>query len=446
VNRLAKLAAIVGIALFGAILAAGCGQGTKKPLGDGGSDARDSEAETTADGPALDADGAVLDADGPANGADVGGPSDGGPADGSTTLKFKAIAVSTSGSCALALDGTAYCWGAGGALGVSAAISSSAVPLSVETTEKFDAIGLGDGLGCALNHAGNAFCWGFNTTGNVGDGTKDPRKTPVAVIGGHTFTSLAVGHYTACATTSDGAAYCWGSNAHGALGDGTGTDQSQPSKVSTALSFSQVSTSGDHTCALTKDGAAYCWGGNTLGTLGDGTKGDSPTPVPVVGGLSFKAIVAAETSKTCALTLDGAAYCWGIQANGALGNNVIDNVLAHAIDMPVAVSGTNHYTVLAGDVFSSCAVTTSGSAECWGFDGDGNLGDGKNVDRPVPGPLATDLPLASIAMSHWTNGHACALTTAGDVLCWGNNFGGPLGDGTEMARLTPIPIHAPASP
>ncbi len=297
-----------------------------------------------------------------------------------------------------------------------------------------------------MTSTGNAFCWGNNPSGSVGDGTLAQRKTPVAVSGGLVFTSISVGSYTVCATTAQGAVYCWGSNSLGVLGDGTTMDRSVPTKVASTIAFTQVSTGGFHTCAITATGAAWCWGSNSVGALGDGTKNDALVPTAVVGGLSFSSIVAAEDSKTCALTLDGSAYCWGSQAYGALGNGVDDRVLAHAISTPVAVSGGGHYTALAGDVFSSCAVTSAGSGACWGFDGDGNLGDGSMTNRAVPGPISTTRALSSIAMSHYTNSHACALTTGGDIVCWGNGGGGSLGDGTSMSKTTPVPILAPGGP
>jgi alpha-tubulin suppressor-like RCC1 family protein len=365
-----------------------------------------------------------------------------GDSEGGTPLKFKAVTVSNTGSCALTVDGVAYCWGASGALGSSTVVSSN-VPIPVETSERFDSVGLGDGVACGLTSTGNAFCWGNNPSGSVGDGTMAQRKTPVAVSGGLVFTSISVGAYTVCATTSQGEVYCWGSNSLGVLGDGTTTDRSVPTKVASTLAFAQVSTGGFHTCAITTTGTAWCWGSNSSGALGDGTKNDALAPTAVVGGLSFGFIVAAEDSKTCALTLDGSAYCWGSQAYGALGNGVDDRVLADAISTPVAVSGGGHYTALAGDVYSSCAVTSAGSGECWGFDGDGNLGDGSTTNRPVPGPISTTLTLSSIAMSHYTNSHACALTTAGDIVCWGTGGGGELGDGTSTSTTTPVPILAP---
>jgi alpha-tubulin suppressor-like RCC1 family protein len=88
--------------------------------------------------------------------------------------------------------------------------------------------------------------------------------------------------------------------------------------VQTELRFTQVAVGPTHACALTGQGAAYCWGSNALGTLGTGTRDDSVVPVAVLGGHTFTAISVGR-SHTCALSAAGAAYCWGEPAAGGVG-------------------------------------------------------------------------------------------------------------------------------
>jgi len=108
------------------------------------------------------------------------------------------------------------------------------------------------------------------------------RLTPTSVVGGLTFTSLALGAQHTCGLTSGGTAYCWGANEEGQLGDGTFAPRRlTPTPVAGGLTFTSLALGEVHTCGLTSGGAAYCWGWNGGGQLGDGTTSPRSTPTPV---------------------------------------------------------------------------------------------------------------------------------------------------------------------
>ena len=209
-----------------------------------------------------------------------------------------------------------------GELGAPSAVGQSLVPVAVS--------GLGSGVArvsagfsysCAVTTAGSASCWGVNSNGQLGNGTRTPATTPVAVSG---FTSgvtqIATAENHTCAVRAE-AAYCWGSNLSGEVGDGSLIERIAPIQVvDLASGVAEVAVGFEHSCARTIDGTLVCWGGNDFGQLGDGTTTGHLTPALVTGVAAGALDIAAGGSTTCAVTGAGAALCWGYGFDGQLGN------------------------------------------------------------------------------------------------------------------------------
>jgi alpha-tubulin suppressor-like RCC1 family protein len=180
---------------------------------------------------------------------------------------------------------------------------------------------------CALTASGTAYCWGANDQGQLGGGTADAGATahpvPAQVSGGLEFTSLTAGlGKHSCALTSQGAAYCWGENAFGALGNGSDETRTAPVAVGGGLNFIRLTAGGyiGHTCGVAVSGAAYCWGENSVGQVGDGSTLDRLGPTSVSGGLTFTSIDAG-FRHTCGRASTGVVYCWGSNGARQLGIN-----------------------------------------------------------------------------------------------------------------------------
>lgn len=295
---------------------------------------------------------------------------------------------------------------------------------------------------CRVNPQGIAFCWGLNIYGQLGNGSTTDSPIPVAVSGGLSFTAVAGGLFQTCGLTTGGTAYCWGFAANGRLGNGTTTGPQTcivgnfpwpcsmtPVAVSGGLSFTAVNAGNVHTCGLTTGGAAYCWGLNALGELGDGSTTDRSTPVAVLGGLSF-ATLSAGTVHTCGLTTGGGVYCWGSNAHGQLGNGSTTDS-----PTPVAVSGGLSFTALSAGGDHTCGLTTGGAAYCWGSNGNGQLGNSSTTDRSSPVAVSGGLSFVTVSAG---GVHTCGLTTSGAAYCWGSNSNGQLGTGSTTD--SPIPM------
>jgi alpha-tubulin suppressor-like RCC1 family protein len=385
---------------------------------------------------------ATVDADGLVTGVTVGSATITATSEGvsgTAGLSVEALsfsALSTGGRHTCALDaGTAYCWGFNnfGQLG-DATTDPRLFPAPVVGGLSFASVSAGIRHTCGLTATGAAYCWGWNDWGQLGDGSTTDRHAPVAVLGGIAFASLSAGTAHTCGVTTTGTPYCWGFNLYGGLGDGTTAQRSSPVPVAGGLTFVTISAGGGYTCGVRSTGAAYCWGHNEQGQLGDGSTTNRSTPVPVSGSLSFAALTARDVH-TCGVTPEGTAYCWGSNSWGTLGDG---SGLSSAV--PVSVAGGLAFRALAAGGIQAldytCGVTTAGAGYCWGYNADGQLGDGSTTIRTTPVAVLGGLTFLGLSAGDF---HTCGITTDG-AYCWGSNFSGALGDGTTTDRSVPVKV------
>ena len=324
-------------------------------------------------------------------------PCSSAPVEVTGEIAFTQLAAGGAHTCGLTSDGSAYCWGANGTGQLGHSAQSHHTPTAVETDLKFASLDAGTEHTCGLTATGTAYCWGRNDRGQLGDGTTDARSVPQPVTGDHTFQLIVAGGFDighTCALTNDGEAYCWGDNEFGQLGNGDGASGDDfashpvPAPVVAAPPFVSLTTGlGRHTCGLTSTGDAYCWGENSLGALGDGSTTHRATPVLVAGGLEFSLVIAGGyIGHTCALTASDAAYCWGENSGGQVGDNSVTDRLS-----PTAVFGGLSFTTLDSGFRHTCGLATTGALYCWGSGGAGQLGtnadDGERVPTKVVGQL-----------------------------------------------------------
>jgi alpha-tubulin suppressor-like RCC1 family protein len=224
---------------------------------------------------------------------------------------------------------------------------------------------------CALAADGTAYCWGSNDGGQLGTGDRVDRRAPTPVAGGLHFTSITTGEYHTCAIATDGTVYCWGDPySTFSIPELMLTPQPTPG----TLKFASIDAGVGFTCGVTTDAKAYCWGVGYDGRLGDGMSHESREPSLVAGGLSFTSVSAEVMA--CGLTTSGAVYCWG---EGYLGAGPFSQSA-----VPVAIAGGLSFTSLNVANVHACALSTGGRVYCWGENNHGQLGDGTREVSYVP--------------------------------------------------------------
>lgn len=337
----------------------------------------------------------------------------------------QAINVGYGHTCALIADGKVKCWGDNvfGQLGNGGALLS--VPVDVIGLGG-DVQGISTGGGyhtCIVTESGEVRCWGNNSHGQLGDGSLLNADAPVVVSDlAASVRIVEVGYQHSCALTTGGAVWCWGRNDRGQLGDGSNSNSSTPVEVFGLSDALAISAGDSHTCALRTGGGVTCWGGNSLFQTG------------VPGLESDVQAISAGAGHTCALTTGGAVKCWGANWNGQLGDGSFDNS-ADPVDVVGLGSGVQ---AISAGVSHTCAVISGGTAQCWGWNRDGQLGDGSYGDSSVPTDVVgLGSGVQSISAGDW---HSCALTSLGSVKCWGDNGHSQLGDGSVVDSYVPVDV------
>jgi alpha-tubulin suppressor-like RCC1 family protein len=371
--------------------------------------------------------------------------------------RFVSVTAGADHACALTDGGDAYCWGSNefGQLGSgSSNVAAQPVPVRVRTDVKFTIVAAGFNHTCGLERDGSAWCWGANETAQLGDGTTKnaPAPTPLStrVKTDVKFKTIAPGGGHTCAVSVGGVGYCWGGNWHGQLGVGNRDGDAAapccyrvPTPIRTDVKFQSAVAGGISSCAVAIDGKAFCWGSPQEGRLGTGPADaanksqDKTTPTAVSGDIAFTAVVA-RAWHACGLSIARVAFCWG------------GNIMEAGPSVPTRLTTDQRFTKITVGHYHDCGITTDGVAYCWGTNTDGELGNGTTKDTTEPQPVTTDRRFISIAaggnlfvakpgeVSTW--GFTCGVTRAGSVLCWGDNRHGALGNGSTTRALTPMPI------
>jgi alpha-tubulin suppressor-like RCC1 family protein len=234
-----------------------------------------------------------------------------------------------------------------------------------------------------------------------------------------------------------GPTYSWGFNGNGRLGDGTTTAKSSPvSVVGGFTDWIEISgaggSPGGHTLGLRENGAAWSWGSNNFGQLGDNSVVSKNSPVAVVGGFTDFIQLSAGGTHSIGLRQNGTIWAWGSNGSGQLGDGTIGRRSS-----PVSVvGGFTDWTQVSAGAIQNLGLRQNGTAWAWGAGGSGRLGDGTTVSKSSPVSVVG-------GFTDWTqvsagNGHGLGVRSNGTAWAWGFNGNGQLGNNSAVNTSSPV--------
>jgi alpha-tubulin suppressor-like RCC1 family protein len=325
------------------------------------------------------------------------------------------------------------------AAGTVAAQSAAAAPAPVSDTLKFASVTVGGAHACGLTAEGKAYCWGKNDVGQLGDSTTIDRPSPVPVVGGLTFRMLSAGARHTCGISTDDDPYCWGGNESGQLGDGSRANLHMPYRIGGDLRVAQISAGGQHTCATQihwdKQDRAVCWGSNKFGQLGDMSPVDASSPVETFGVIRYVSI-ATGAHHSCGATRQGKVFCWGANNRGQLGNA---GTTLSQVPFPIRMNRKVTITKVTAGADHTCALSSEGEVFCWGENEAGQIGNGKAGKALAPTGLRDAESFTAIAAG---GNETCGIRVDGTASCWGSNASGALGPSAVGGARIPTPALA----
>lgn len=321
------------------------------------------------------------------------------------------VAGGTSHTCALEASGALYCWGddESGQLGVGGTAPTDggaphrSTPTRVGGSALYRTVAANAAQTCAIAADRTLLCWGGGVKAPTlvgGDASKD-------------WDEVAIGSAHSCARKTSGTVHCWGFAAYGALGPTPpAAFVASPTAIGGGSDFVEVTVGRSFACAKKSGGAVVCWGKNDLGQLGNGSSA-AAFPARKIGAGADWLDVSAGNAATCGVKKTGELDCWGLAPGATF--LVVQQV-------PTQVGTATDWTGVAVGPHA-CATHTDQSLDCWGPNGQGQIGVGTSGNT-IAGPTSTGLKATQVAIG---SRHTCAIeASTGHLFCWGDGSNGQL--------------------
>ncbi len=363
------------------------------------------------------------------------------------TQTWKFVTAGDGSTYAIKEDGSLWAWGwnESGQLGIGAdGPEKTAVPQQVGTDTNWKSVVSGQAYAFFIKEDGTLWAVGDNSKGIQGVGDGIGHKVPTQIGTDNNWVSVAVTRFfgrSAIGLKSDGTLWAWGEGEMGALGLGGYANQSTPKQIGTDTDWKQASVGASHTIALKKDGSLWGWGFNDCDQL---TSLPQNVKVPTQIGTETDWVeVFAVDRSSYGIKADGSLWAWGANDNNMLG---VADTSIHYVQTPVKINIPGKVITMSGcENVRVIGVGENGvisKVYAWGSNADGALGNGEGVSADLSNipfeatPVEVDLGGVVVKIIASGQKYTTILTESGQLLGWGNNRAGQLGDHSSDDQMT----------
>jgi len=336
-------------------------------------------------------------------------------------------------------DTTLYAWGYNrcGELGDSTAACRSSPVQEIASTTVWKQVNAGGGTTHGIKNDGTLWGWGCGGTGSIGDGTITTISSPVQEITSSTaWCELSKGGSLSFMTAikADGGLYAWGSGVCGVLANSNVINISSPVQEISVSTWIKAANGRCHALGIKTEGSLWAWGNGSCGKLGNESAANTSSPIQEISSSTNWCDVAGAWQNSLGIKTDGTLWGWGINF---CGNNGDGTSTPRSSPVQEISSSTNWAQVSAGN-YKTNALNNLGQIFSFGYNANGELGNGIVNFGITPSPSQE-----FTSSTNWCGVdsgfcHVSAVKSDGTLWGWGKGDCGAIGDGTTIGRCSPV--------